>query len=421
MRRTLLKRIGAVALAVAVSLTMGVTSFAATTTDGTVNEDKGIDSTENTISIAKQIVFVNHESTTVREPNITYTYTIATTTPGSDAKITDKNSTVGTVKAGPIGAVSSTTATVTFADTKTSAASANGTSTASKYADFTFTPATFGVAGIYRYKISETCSPTKASVGITEAATYAADRYLDVYVKWSDDAHTTLAIYGYVLFEGSETQAIKSAKLDGGDVSMKSKGYVNTASSGQEDVDVYTTENLYINKATVGALADKTNDFPISLTLTAPTGVSNVKMDVTTSGNGYLTTSSDTVGNHVPAWGAVTGTVRNDSQIVIKGIPAGATASIVETNNTGETYKVKAGTTAGGTDLLSEASVAGGADATATSAVTLNAKSEIDFTNTLNEISPTNVVMRFAPFLFIFGAAILLLVVMRRRKAQDTE
>ena len=43
------------------------------------------------------------------------------------------------------------------------------------------------------------------------------------------------------------------------------------------------------------------------------------------------------------------------------------------------------------------------------------------FTNTLNDVSPTNVVTRYAPFLFILAAAIVLLVVMRRRKSSDSE
>ena len=185
-----MKKIGALVLAVMMVLAMGSAALAANI-DGTVNSDKGIDSSDNTIYIAKQIVFVNDETTTVREPNIVYTYTISSVNPSS-ATITDKNGMTGTVKAGVMAAVTgtkdSTSSTVTFTDTATSSASANGTSTASKYAAFTFTPANFTTGtpavktpGIYRYKISESTDVTKASVGITEAATYSADRYLDVY------------------------------------------------------------------------------------------------------------------------------------------------------------------------------------------------------------------------------------------------
>ena len=432
MKKNLLKRIGAVALALAVSLTMGTSAFAVNS-DGTKNDDNGIESSDTTIGIAKQMVFINDENTTVREPNITYTYTISSATPGT-AKVTDKDGMTGTVKAGIMsavtGATTATTSTVEFKDTVTSDASAAGTSTSSKYANFTFDPTKFLVSdvltpGIYRYKISEGCNPTKASVGVEEATGYSADRYLDVYVKWNND-RTALAIYGYVLSEDTASTSFDASANPKVNIDKKSPGYVNTAESGDApaDVDVYKTENLYINKVTTGSLADANNLFPISLTLTAPSGVTAPKMDVATSNGGTLTVSSG--GAYINSWGAVTGSVKNTSQIAIKGIPAGAKASVVETNNTPDSYKVKAGTEADAEDLLKEAIVAAGSNAKATSDVALTSGdevvAEIDFTNTLDTISPTNVVMRFAPYLFILGAAIVLLVVMRRRRAaQDAE
>lgn len=401
-------KIGALVLAGVMVMAMSVTAFAAYSNDQQ-NDFKGIVTTDTTIGIAKQIVFINDETTPVREPNIVYTYTIDTTEPGT-ATVTDSSGMSGKVKAGPLNAVSATTATVTFTDTKISSANSVGINSAAKYANFTFIPAAFGAPGIYRYKISETTNVSKASVGITEAATYAADRFLDVYVKWTDDAHTTLGIYGYVLYERAQSDSINS-----NNVAMKSTGYVNTSASGQADVDVYTTCNLYINKVTTGALADKNHDFPITVTLTAPTKVSNVKLDVTKTGEGALTTSNDLAGDYVAAWGNVAGTVRNGSQIAIKGIPSGATVSIVEKNDTYDSYKVKAGTTSGAANLLAESIVAAGTEASATNFVNLSTKSEIHFTNTLEVISPTGLFLRFTPFLVIIGAAVLLLLVSRRR------
>ena len=43
----------------------------------------------------------------------------------------------------------------------------------------------------------------------------------------------------------------------------------------------------------------------------------------------------------------------------------------------------------------------------------------IEVANNLDSISPTNVVMRFAPYLFILGGAVVLLAVSRRRKAEQ--
>lgn len=383
-----------------------------------INTDKGIDSTANTIRIAKQIIFVNAEETTVREPNIVYTYTIASAAPAS-ATVTDKDGDIGNVKAGPIAAVSATTSTVTFADTNTASATVNGTPVV-KYASFTFDPSKFLdnnalTPGIYRYSITETCSPTKASVGITAPDGYNAGRFLDVYVKWND-GRTELEIYGYVLFEGEATTSITSPT-----VTMKSEGYVNTSSTTgtQTDVDVYKTQNLYIHKTTTGTLADKNHDFPIAVTLTAPTGVTAPKMDVTLT-SAALTSTSDT---YVAAWGEVTGTVKDGALITIKGIPAGAKAKIVETNDTVDAYKVKAGTTSGGTDLLSEAVVAAGQSSSASGDVTMStAKGEIFITNTLDTISPTGYVTRFAPYaLMLIGGVVLLIVAKKHKKHSDEE
>lgn len=392
-----------------------------------INTDKGIDSTANTIRIVKQIVCVNAENTTVREPNIEYTYTIASVTPGT-ATITDANSNIGNVKAGPIAAVTggatATTSTVTFADTATVAATANGTASDAKYASFTFDPSKFKddsnalSPGIYRYSITETCSPTKASVGITEPDGYNAGRFLDVYVKWNDD-RDALEIYGYVLFEGEATTSIASPT-----VTMKSAGYVNTSTTAgtQTDVDIYTTQNLYINKTTTGTLADKGHYFPVTVTLTAPTGVTPPKMDVTVT-NATLTFSTDTVGAYTAAWGNVAGTVKDGGQIAIKGIPAGTKAKIVETNDTADAYKVKAGTTSDDDDLLAEAVVAAGQPSSATSEVTMStAKGEIFITNTLDSISPTGYVTRFAPYaLMLIGGIALLIVAKKHRKHSDEE
>ncbi len=423
-------RLAAVVFALAILFAMSVPAWAVNT-DAPLNDDNGLTSTETTVSIAKQIVFVNAENTTVREPNIDYIYTISPANP-SGATVTDKNSITGTVKAGVMeavtGSTTNTTSTVTFVDTATVNATSNGTSSDSKYATFTFDASKFKVSnvltpGIYRYMIAETTNVTKASVGITEAATYSANRYLDVYVQWSDNTHTTLEVYGYVLFEGDANQSIISDDLTGGDVSMKSTGYVNTATTSgtQADVDVYTTQNLYIEKTTTGALADKANDFPITLTLAAATGVTaNPKVDVVLGNNGTLaSTATDTVGTYINFATSMTGTVDNGSSIYIKGVPAGATVSLVETNNTPDSYKVKAGTTSGGDNLLAEAIVASNTNAGATTTQTMNTKTLIYITNTLEAISPTGLAFRIAPYALMLAAGVSLIVLFIKRKEND--
>ena len=95
-----LKKILAVLMAVMMLAALSVTALAAVNSDGTLNDDNALSSTETTINIAKQIVFVNAENTNVREPNITYTYTISAVTPADGTTVTDLNGITGTVKAG---------------------------------------------------------------------------------------------------------------------------------------------------------------------------------------------------------------------------------------------------------------------------------------------------------------------------------
>ena len=428
-----LKKIGALVLAVMMTVAAGA-AWAADGADSNAdwNPYNGIENSANTIRIAKEIIFVNSEATTtsVREPNITYTYTIDTTAPGTagikglDLE-TDTIDMASQVKAGPLAAVegktTATTSTVAFADTNKIGATANGTAD-TKYAEFEFTPSRFTAPGIYRYVISETQNKTKASVGVTEAATYSNARFLDVYVKWNT-GRTALEIYGYVLFEGSQTDTLDHTKT--ADLTKKSHGFVNksTTAGTQEDVDVYKTENLLISKTTTGAMADKNNSFPVTITFTKATGLNDgIKMDYVLTNGGALTKKgTDATGDYVTMDAALAGTVKDGSTITITGIPYGSSVVMTETNNTYDSYRVKAGTTSGTDGLLTENTVAGGATSSATTSQTLNAKKAIYLTNTLDVISPTGYVSRFAPYalMLICGVAMLIIAVKRKHHKED--
>lgn len=436
-----MKKLTALLLALVMVLAMNVSALAAANTQtSTKNSDKGIASTDNTIEIAKELVFKNAEGGTVREPNITYTYTISSVDPNS-ATVTDAAGITATVKEGVMAAVTNTDkkATVTFTDTATQTASVDGTAV-SKAASFTFDPQEFKVGGvktpgIYRYKITEDTNVTKESVGIEEATAFDENRYLDVYVKWADDAHTELAIYGYVLYKQGTNGSQETITSGTPAINDKSEGFVDTTivpkdptdpSAGTETIktgDVYETENLYIHKTTTGDLADKNNQFPITVDLTAPSGVTaSVKLDVD-AGTGAVTgTATDGVGTYVTSWDDITGTVKDQTTIAIKNVPVGASVTVVETNNTADSYKVKVGTTEGGAELLTEAIVNKGANAgPTTTAVTLDAKKDIYLTNTLGTISQTGVVLRFAPYAIMLGAGVALFIILKVRKNKAVE
>ena len=395
MKKNLLKRIGAVALAVAVSLTMGTAAFATDMgTGGTVETDSA------SVTLKKAIKVTNY-SGYAYEPTITYTYTLSDGTAGGTVTDNSDPAITAHYKAGKVeylatGCTAAQTAVFSSENTATSG------SNATRDLTWTFNPGAFPSAGVYRYVVAETAtSVTPASIGIDRPSTYDTSKYLDVYVKNGTDG---LAIYGYALVD-SENSAVTSA-------SKKSQGW-NATTEQQDDLDKYTTYNITVTKKITGAGADKTAKFPFTVTLTG--NMANAKVAVDGTG--------DSIGL---ADGSATGTLGNDKTLIIKGLPTTVKFAVSEGNPTPDAYKATAvvggvsGTTAvSGAELAGGATsldvVTGGDISKATDAIT------IDVTNDLDIISPTNVVMRFAPFLFIFGAAILLLVVMRRRKTQDAE
>lgn len=390
MKRNLLKRIGAIALAVAVSLTMGTAAFAEDMgTGGTVTTDS------NSITLKKAIEVTNY-SGYAYEPTITYTYTLSDGTAAGTVKDNKTPPITAHYKAGLTTYLATGCTAAQKAEfSKNTAAPSD--SMASKNLTWTFNPAAFPSAGVYRYVVTEATSVTPASIGIDRPSNYNPSKYLDVYVK--NGENNTLAIYGYALVD-DEANTVTSE-------SAKSQGW-----NAGDDLDKYKTYNITITKNITGAGADMKAEFPFTVALAGNMDAANIATDGTGSSIGI-------------ASGSVTGKLGNGKTLIIKGLPNTVTFSVSEGNPTSDTYKATAtvsGVTvdskAEGADLANEpiAVVTGGHVSTATTSPIT-----IDVENNLGTISPTNVVMRFAPFLFIFGAAILLLVVMRRRRTQDAE
>ena len=119
--------------------------------------------------------------------------------------------------------------------------------------------------------------------------------------------------------------------------------------------------------------------------------------------------------------GGNTVTVKDGSVVAFKGIPAGGTVTVTETNNSPDVYKVKAGEATDGVTLLTEAPVLAGNTSSATTSKDLTDKVQIYFTNTLDAISPTGYVSRFAPYALILIGGIALLIVAKKRKSPAEE
>ena len=398
MKRSLLKNIGVVAAGVVMSLAMGTAAFAADTS----------------MTIEKEIAFFNPQSAIeINYPAVEYTYSIAPVNPGA-ATVNDGTSTV-TVKQGVAGGV--TMASDSTASFKAGSVAASQTGVLLKdtfgiQVDLT----KFAAAGVYRYALTEAAPENLAALGYEMATESVGTRYLDVYIINGENGRE---VQSMILFYGSETTSLSEANA-----SAKTSGFVSEA--GETDysndgyVDKYKTYNVDISKTVTGGLGDKTNLFPINASVTAGASASDIVIpaSVKTNTSGTANAANITLASGAAADAVVANLADGDIAQFI-GIPVGSTLNISETNNTADTYQV---TTEGLDPALTNASVEAGATSAAGSvtATAVEAKA-VGFTNNLDQISPTNVVLRFAPYLFILGAAILLLLVMRRRKSNDDE
>ena len=410
MKKNVLRKIGVISLAVAVSMSMGVSAFAA-------EDAAGVTETNATsFNINKEILVYNEDSINVYGPGITFDYTVAPSDGGS--KVTDTDGDSITVKKGTGGGVTLSDAKAEFAKNADVAATSKGTTisdtiTADVHLD------KFSAAGVYRYVVNEAKPEAFDPAGLTRPEGYDVNRYLDVYIGNVDGGG--LQVTGYVLFANS---------IETG----KTTGFVDAIGSGEGNTgyaDKYYTYNYSITKVIDGTLADKTHAFPFSFATAG--AVEGQKFTVSSTGN----LQSGAEGGVAEIGTEVRDTLADGQILTIKGLPANTTFNVTETNDSEDIYHVsitdsnkgdiiatadavavdaKTGTQAMAKDNQALTNYASG-QATAPEA----AFSATTFTNTLNDVSPTNVVTRYAPFLFIIAAAIILLVFMRRRRTQDDE
>ena len=407
-----------------------------------------IETTDNTITFKKEIVFINNDGADVYEPNITYTYTIEPATPNEIAAtaaarttITDVDNDTATVQAGKAAGVTLDASGVVFSATNDVVAGVESTGTKSVTRTFSVTvdPTQFaGKAGIYRYKITEVVdADALQKVGITRSTDYDNVRYLDVYLK-NNQAGTALEVYGYVLFDGTDTDSFDATSETPAtpDLIAKTEGFVrdDDVELSIANVDVYYTYNLKLTKNIEGELSDKTHKFPFIIDLANVDNAAAYQyFDQSHPSTGTKKLFSD---------GTIAQSLGHNEYVEIKGLPATAKLNITETNDTYDVYKVKIddsianavqaeaqvdrngkfamvdGTTASesATKLsvtnYSTYAVAGAASAT-------QQYKNVLFTNTLEVVSPTGVVLRILPYVLMLGAGIMVIVALRRMREKS--
>ena len=419
------------ALAVAI---MMITLCAAAWADGEAElGNNGItgDGNGNAISssviIYKELTGYNPDASEVNAPNITYNYAIAAGAAG--ATITDKAGVVANTKAG-VG-TPTITASVSWASTETIATAADGDHSNQKPITISFAGVEFPSAGVYRYVITESLASgfNYATSGVTDG-TITATRYLDVYVREPQGSETGRQIYGYVLFQSIPAAHTASSASDP-DVTaaVKTTGFVadtGADSTTQETADSYYTYNVTVSKTLVNDSAMSTHRFPFSVTFENSTITKNI--DIIGTGTGTVT-AADAANGSISTL-AVTPAIADGGTAVYTGIPVGTKVTVYETNDvTGTTYNSEGTiTTAGTGDTAAAAKViapnvaSNSAIVNSTTADTAaSASKTIAFTNTLELISPTGIVMRVAPYLLMLAAGVALFVIFAVRRRRHNE
>jgi len=185
--------------------------------------------------------------------------------------------------------------------------------------------------------------------------------------------------------------------------------------------DLYECYNVCLKKSIKGPMADRTHKFPFDIT------VNNKTKETTPNDLAY-------VGGGEPKLETVTTVTANladKETYVLEGLNPHATLNFKETNNTTFHYAVSVnGQGVGEMDMgeyviayTDESSGTPVAKAISTLNSTNNEFEEqipvVTFTNTQTVVSPTGVVLRFAPYILMLGAAFFFVALSRRRREQE--
>lgn len=429
------KRLIALMLTIVMALAMTATAFATESITETMDEDGEIgnfapdgnpEAKLKSVVIYKHLVAYNPDGFTIKAPTVSYSYAIAPATFDS-LYVTDEQNPAVTANVIAGAGEPAITSSVEWENSDSLSTGANGVVNDLPIT-IDFSNVVFPSAGVFRYKISETVSNIAAS-GIT-AGTSARERYLDVYVRASstcDDGNDAddWEIYGYTCFVKNNS-ITASTKAD----VAKTIGFGSyTIGETKYTADSYYTFNLEIGKTVVNdSYAENNVEFPFTVIFTndAVTGSIDIASSISGTVNGFRD----------PAAGALSSTkgiakIKHNASVTYIGIPCGTSVEVYETNTaTGVTYEVTttlspstvtatpemvSSTSTVPTTAVAQASQKPVYQSTktvinTTADVAADSSFTISVTNKYSTISPTGVIVRYAPYALVLICGILLLL-----------
>lgn len=407
MKKTIFKKF--MAVTTIALMTLGATSMVSFAETSTPTEDvtDGLMYTESfDIELTKDIIAYNAENITVYSPIITYDYSVAPVADTTGMTISGV-----TVTSGVAGGVTMGTDSIAEFTADKSAGLTSGKGTFSDTFVITVDPTKFNDKGIYRYELTEAvASGNDLTVsGITRPSNYATTRYIDIYVTQN------LTVTSYVISVPDETDG-KTTGFSEKEITeiTGSEGETQTTTV-KKFTDEYYTFNYTVKKVITG-MSSKTEKFPFTVALT-----------------GLNSGSRFTVDGEARTNDTITKNLGNNETIVIKGLPANTSLAVSESNSTQATYST---TIAGGAELVfsdtsgkltpnSTAGFTAQAISNYVNSSTANvAKSSLEnatFTNDIETISPTGVVLMVGPYFIMFGTAVFLITFFFKRRRTGEE
>ncbi len=431
MKKRLFKKAAAVVTSALVAASAALPMFSATVGAVEIGEHGFVTTTnDNTLVIPKGVTMRNPVEGKYCSVVIKYDYTVAPETPTQDAV-------VGSVQVKP-GVADSITVTQQ-PNYIQQLVDMNQTGVEKKENIVLNVDTTkFTLPGVYRYKITENTGADELyKVGMsrllqTGVSEYQSYRYLDVYITKSENI---CSVSGYVLMKNNPASHSEN------DI-QKSVGFIASDNLGY---DMYRTYNIELSKSTEGTMADKTHEFPFSITVNNNDGNNVIKKYFWAKNQTETWTPSRIADNNPEGSQNLTAAdLKDGDKIYIRGLTPLATVSYTETNDTDDTYTVTVTGQSNPVDSTTMVNLVGSANKTKDQTTVLSPQNVTDYTsknsnssvsnvasvttaadvifhNKIDAVSPTGVVLRFAPFIVLAGFGVLLFAVSRRNKGRKDE